>query len=1048
MKRLLFAALAVLLTAATVSPVAAQSSEGINNGNSEPAGLEMYEVEIQAKDLQVLSDQGFDIQAVRDMDNGKLQLDIAMAPNEAAALKGKGKKVGLKRNIRNESVIEANTLEAENGYNVWRSWSEENGIRDEMLALADQYPHLLKLSTIGQSVNGQDILALKLTEDANRVKDGKRPAVVYISAQHAREWITVETNLRLLRYYLSNYNADPEITELIDTTELWFVLVANPDGYDFTFTEGNRLWRKNLADNNGDGEITANADGVDLNRNFTGKWGYDNEGSSDNPASQVYRGPAPNSEPETQAMDAFMASVDPVFMLNYHSAAELLLYGIGSQVATPSPDDNIMAALAGTDASPAVSGYDPDLSAELYITNGTTDDQAHGVYGIMMYTPELDTCESGEDIFPDDAFGDTYCEDEARSGFEFPDDEALIQAVFEKNLEFSLNMARSAGDPTNPVTNTGISPAQMVVDTFDVSYGSTQEVAVETQREYQNLRMHYTINDGREQTVRPSEWGGGERYGDNYNDWYAEYRGTVTGASAGDTVTVWFTARDVRDGGKGPVESEPFTYTVESASGDRVLIVANEDYTGFAPEQPGVTAPLYVDAYADALAANGVAYDTWDVTAQGVPHDLGVLSHYDLVIWELGDNRLSQEAEDVITDTPFGPLPDLQVAESQQALTIAIRDYLNEGGKLFHAGEYTGYYGFFGDALGGAYYGLNGDPTADCVITEGFFSDCLIFSNDFAQYYLGIWSRQTFNEPELAAGVSGSFTGTYAIDGAETPSSGAFTLTSEILPADEFPLFASVAGAQYATDGPGAFEPFSGDQYAAAQHADGSWMRLSQTVDLTAAASAEMAFKLSYNLEGGYDHVIVEARTAGGSDWTTLPDVNGGTSQQTPTQCEDAFFQAQHPDLANYFTVAQPCSPTGATGEWHSFTGDSGGWTDAAVDLSAYAGSEVEVSITYVTDPGSGGIGVFVDDVVLTIDGAAGAANGFEDGLGGFTVPGAPASSPGNGGDWITSTALFDPPAAVAVTEDTVTYGYGFEAIVGEEARAAAMAEVLAHLLP
>ena len=42
----------------------------------------------------------------------------------------------------------------------------------------------------------------------------------------------------------------------MNTTELWFLPVANPDGYDFTFTEGNRLWRKNLRDNNGDGQIT------------------------------------------------------------------------------------------------------------------------------------------------------------------------------------------------------------------------------------------------------------------------------------------------------------------------------------------------------------------------------------------------------------------------------------------------------------------------------------------------------------------------------------------------------------------------------------------------------------------------------------------------------------------------------------------------------------------------------------------------------------------------------------------------------------------------
>ena len=66
--------------------------------------------------------------------------------------------------------------------------------------------------------------------------------------------------------------------------------MANPDGYDYTFTEGQRLWRKNLRDNNGDGQIEP-GDGVDLNRNFAYKWGYDNEGSSPDPTSETYRGP-------------------------------------------------------------------------------------------------------------------------------------------------------------------------------------------------------------------------------------------------------------------------------------------------------------------------------------------------------------------------------------------------------------------------------------------------------------------------------------------------------------------------------------------------------------------------------------------------------------------------------------------------------------------------------------------------------------------------------------------------------------------------------------
>ena len=51
------------------------------------------------------------------------------------------------------------------------------------------------------------------------------------------------------------------------------------------------------------------------------------------------------------------------FLTNYHAPAELLLYGTGWQVATPSPDDQIATTLAGDHTRSAVPGYDPRLTA-------------------------------------------------------------------------------------------------------------------------------------------------------------------------------------------------------------------------------------------------------------------------------------------------------------------------------------------------------------------------------------------------------------------------------------------------------------------------------------------------------------------------------------------------------------------------------------------------------------------------------------------------------------------------------------------------------------
>ena len=100
------------------------------------------------------------------------------------------------------------------------------------------------------------------------------------------------------------------------------------------------------------------------------------------------------------------------------------------------------------------------------------------------------------------------------------------------------------------------------------------------------------------------------------------------------------------------IESEHFTYQVAQDTGNSVLVIANEDYTGVNPEEtPSGAGPKYLDEHVAALEANGVTPDVWDVDASGVPHDLGVLSHYDSVLWYLGDNRLTQDPEDVLTDT-------------------------------------------------------------------------------------------------------------------------------------------------------------------------------------------------------------------------------------------------------------------------------------------------------------------------------------------------------------------------------------------------------------
>lgn len=1015
--------------------------------------LTVYTGTVDAEGLAAIVDLGVDrheIVTSPSDEAGKVQVEVILSGEQAADLNAEGADLAPK-----SSGAQRRGLQAEQ--TVFRQYSGPGGIQEELVAQVAAHPGIAELQVIGQTVDGQDITAVRVTKSPGKVKVGSRPAVIYTGAQHAREWITPEMVRRLLDYYVTNYGSDARVTGIVDTTELWFVPVANPDGYDFTFTDGNRQWRKNLRDNNGDGVITS-GDGVDLNRNFPTRWGYDNEGSSPSPASETYRGPSPGSEPETQAIDSLFAEVTPEFYVNYHSAAELLLYGLGWQVATPSPDDVIYEAMAGDDANPAIPGYDPDISAELYTTNGEFDTHMQTSFGALGFTPEMSTCETASNAVPDDAWEAADC----ASVFTFPDDESLIAAEFEKNLPFALAVAESTKDPDDPVSVVGRDTEDFRIDAFSESYGDTQTVAVLAKRSLAKKVVNYSINGGPTVTKDVAEWTGGERYGAENTDYYAEYRAMVTDASPGDSVEVWFSAKKDKDknskekGKKTAVESEHFTYTVVADTGNPVLVIANEDYTGVNPTYPaGVTAPKYADEYVAALDAAGVGADVWDVDAKGVPHDLGVLSHYDGVVWELGDNRLTQDPEDFITDTYlFGPLPDLSVAERQQYLTLAVRDFLNEGGKLALAGETVGYYGLLGSSVSGIYYGLDGAPEEDCVVTADFFSDCLLLADDFTQYWLGAYDRTALDGADGVTGTADPLTGVDALFGgdalADNPIDeiGAFTPTSDVLPVSEFPQFESWAAADY-VNASGRILPVEGEWAAVAAHVDDGYQRLMRTFDLTAVSAGDaptFEAQINFATEFSYDNVIVEVHTVGEDDWTTLPEATGGTDSSVPAECEGGFLLAEHPFLEHYLTPGTPCTATGTTGSWNRFTGSTGGeWAPVSFDLSAYAGQQVELSISYVTDPSSGDIGLLVDDTKLVVGGAVTQAEGFESGLGAWSVPGAPAGSPGNASDFELTQGVGAVVASVA-TDDSLLFGFGLEQLADPADRAEILGRFVAML--
>lgn len=523
---------ALLLGGAALAPVA-QAQTG-SSPKPDPDEVNVYRAEITKQQVPLLLAAGQDSHELSEQapEQGTASVEVYLTGDQAKKLEKQG--VELTEHTLSAKAEKRLDAAAEG---VFRPYSGSGGLKEEILRAGQQNPGLTKVVSIGKTVNGQDILALKLTKGAKKAKDGSKPSVLYMSNQHAREWITPEMTRRLMHYYLDNYKTDKRVKKIVDSTELWFVLSANPDGYDYTFQDSDtRLWRKNLRDVNGDGAIST-GDGVDLNRNFAYKWGYDDEGSSPNPTSETYRGAGPVSEPETKAIDAFEKRIDFTYGINYHSAAELLLYGVGWQVATDSPDDVVYEALAGTPDNSAIPGYHPQVSSELYTTNGEADGHAANVNGVAMFTPEMSTCQTASNIDPNDQWNASDCQ----SVFNFPDDEKLIQDEFAKNVPFALSVAESAATPDQPKSSVGRTAADFTPAPFATSYsrGADQRVSVVARKAVRDKELKYRVNGGRTHDQALKAWKGGETYGGEDNLYYDEYRAKVRDGEPGDKVEVW-----------------------------------------------------------------------------------------------------------------------------------------------------------------------------------------------------------------------------------------------------------------------------------------------------------------------------------------------------------------------------------------------------------------------------------------------------------------------------------------------------------------------------
>ncbi len=274
-------------------------------------------------------------------------------------------------------------------------------LENDLMTLEERFPDLAKLYILGQSLENRNIYALKISDNVSL--EEAEAEVLFIGCHHAREWISVEVPYLLAKYLVENYSRQLTIKNLVDHSQIWIIPLLNPDGLEYSI-HFYRYWRKNRR-NNGDGSY-----GVDLNRNYSYNWGLDNEGSSPNSFSNVYRGKSPFSEPETQAVRDFCLTRRFQALISYHNYSQVILYPWG-YTSVPSPKNKLLEEMAAqmSELIQAVNGrfYEYGQAGNsFYLTNGDTTDWALGVYHIPAFTIELPPVDvlhggffnSGEDI--------------------------------------------------------------------------------------------------------------------------------------------------------------------------------------------------------------------------------------------------------------------------------------------------------------------------------------------------------------------------------------------------------------------------------------------------------------------------------------------------------------------------------------------------------------------------------------------------------------------------------------------------------------------------
>eukprot|EP00343_Euplotes_focardii_P007032 CAMPEP_0205819414 /NCGR_PEP_ID=MMETSP0206-20130828/1780_1 /ASSEMBLY_ACC=CAM_ASM_000279 /TAXON_ID=36767 /ORGANISM="Euplotes focardii, Strain TN1" /LENGTH=430 /DNA_ID=CAMNT_0053112991 /DNA_START=35 /DNA_END=1327 /DNA_ORIENTATION=- len=261
-------------------------------------------------------------------------------------------------------------LNATNGGSWFTSYHRYAETIEWYTQLVAANTNIMTWVTIGQSTEGREMNALIISNA------GEDAPNIYIQCLiHAREWISGATCGYIANQLAVDFaSGDERVTNILSSSRIHLVPFANPDGYEYTWTN-NRMWRKSRNSN-----ANSRCVGTDLNRNYDDHWGQG--GSSSNPCSDTFRGASPESAIETQNTANYFRSIAPVIgAIDNHAYSQLILRPFGWTRQDPVDEARLfeLGALMQS-AIRDVHGrsYRNIKSIQLYLTTGTTSDWFYG----------------------------------------------------------------------------------------------------------------------------------------------------------------------------------------------------------------------------------------------------------------------------------------------------------------------------------------------------------------------------------------------------------------------------------------------------------------------------------------------------------------------------------------------------------------------------------------------------------------------------------------------------------------------------------------------